>query len=277
MNVSLGDAEFRRIQGLMQEASGIKLSEPKRALVSNRLQGRLRQLGMNSFKDYLARVASDPVEKVRLVDTLTVNETRFFRESRHFDLLQEALPAMGSHIRLWSGACSTGQEPYSLAMTLATSVPNRQWEIVASDLSHTVLKTASDGIYPQAAAADIPSPLLRRFCLRGVDEMAGYFRVRQSLRSRIQFRFLNLMASLPGDLGHFDVIFLRNVLIYFDAASKAQILKQVLRHLRPGGLLFLGHSETVHGMGLQVSSVAPAVYRNPQYSGHPIHAEPYHA
>ena len=258
----LGELEFRQIQQRMEQASGIHLTEQKRTLVGNRLQGRLRALGLDTYAQYLQRVSADAAEHQHMVDVLTTNETRFFREPRHFDLLREYLQASApSRLRIWSGACSSGQEPYTLAMTLAESLPHRNWEIIASDLSRTVLQTAAAGVYPERAGQDIPRPLLVKYCRKGVQEMAGFFQICPALRQRVQFQAVNLMQPLPDSLGVFDVIFLRNVLIYFDTACKTLILRQALQRLRPGGLLFVGHSETLHGLGLPVSVVAPAVYR----------------
>lgn len=260
-NVPLGDAEFAAIQRIMQEASGIHLGVQKRSLVANRLQSRLQSLGLGDFRIYLQRVQRDVGEHQQLIDVLTTNETRFFREPRHFDLLRDALPTARTPLRVWSAACSSGQEAYSIAMLLAEALPNDHWEIQASDLSQRMLRMAETAIYPEKASSDIPRPYLVRYCRKGVDDMAGFFQISPELRRKVGFSNVNLMRPLPESLGRFDVIFLRNVLIYFNPVDKLHILKQVASRLREGGLLFVGHSESLHGLALPLRLIAPAVYR----------------
>lgn len=257
----LGPLEFRRIQTLMQRVSGISLADHKLSLVENRLQGRLRELGIGDYQAYLARLDADADERVRVVDSLTTNETHFFREPRHFQVLARIAASAGPRLRVWSAACSSGQEPYSIAMTLADNRRGGPWEVVASDICQSVLEVGRAGVYPERAAAEIPRPQLVRHCLKGVEDMSGWFQIRPALRKRVQFLSLNLMAPLPASLGVFDVVFLRNVLIYFETASKRHIVRQILERIRPGGYLFVGHSETVQGLDLPLDTLAPATYR----------------
>lgn len=257
---SLEPEVFRHLQGLMKEASGIFLPDHKQALVSGRLQKRLRSLGLSNFADYADYLRGSPEERQIAIDLLTTNETRFFREPRHFDILRELVGRMTRPLRLWSAACSSGEEPYTMAMVMAEAAANPDWDIVASDLSRTVLEKACQGIYPVAQENQIPRELLVRHCLRGTGDRQGYFQIKPELGRRIQFRPVNLNEPLPGDLGRFDVVFIRNVLIYFDVAAKRRILQRVMLQLAPGGYLFLGHSETVQGLGLPLKTIAPATY-----------------
>ena len=199
------------------------------------------------------------------VDLLTTNETHFFREPRHFELLREELARRMARpgrtpVRVWSAACSTGEEPYSLAMTLAEVMRDRPWSVHASDLSIRVLDDARAGIYGTQRASEVPEPLAFKYLLEGIDEYAGQYRIDSELRSRVSFQQINLMQPLPP-LEPFDFIFLRNVLIYFDNAAKQRIVESVARCLKPDGLLMVGHAETLSGITTVVESVAPTVYR----------------
>ena len=258
---SLEPEVFQQLQRLMKEASGIFLPDHKQALVSGRLQKRLRALRLSSFSDYAAYLKTSAEERQIAIDLLTTNETRFFREPRHFEILTDIAAQSHRPLRLWSAACSSGEEPYTMAMVMSESAREPGWEIVASDLSRSVLDKARQGIYPVGQESQMPRDCLVRYCLRGTGSRAGYFQVNPQLAQRIEFRPMNLNEPLPGDLGRFDVIFIRNVLIYFDVAAKRKILQRVLLQLVPGGYLFLGHSETVQGLGLPLSTIAPATYR----------------
>jgi chemotaxis protein methyltransferase CheR len=252
---------FQRLQTLMKDASGIFLPDRKKALVSGRLQKRLRALGLASFREYNEYLQHHPDERRIAIDLLTTNETRFFREPRHFDLVASIAAGHAGPLRLWSAACSSGEEPYTMAMVLSESARHGDWEIVASDLSQRVLEKARSGTYPVAQESQLSREQLRRYCLRGTGRSAGLFRIKPGIRQRIRFCSVNLNEPLPGDLGRFDIVFIRNVLIYFDVATKRRILERVLLQMAPGGYLFLGHSESVQGLGLPLVSVAPAAYR----------------
>lgn len=252
---------FSRLQQLMKGASGIFLAPHKKALVSSRLQKRVRGLGLSGFREYLNYLDKTPEERRLAIDLLTTNETSFFREPKHFELLRQLLPRFKGPLRVWSAACSSGEEPYTLAMVLAESLGHDDWQILASDLSGQVLEKARGAVYPVRQEASISRSLLVKYCLRGTGETSGFFQIKPQLRQHVAFTSINLNEPLPGDLGHFDVIFIRNVLIYFDLNSKRDILSRVLLQLKPGGYLFVGHSESLQGLGLGVSSVAPAVYR----------------
>lgn len=264
-NLVLSDKEFQQFRGMIFEIAGISMSEAKKPLVSGRLAKRIRQHGLPSYGDYFRLLMRERAELQVAVDLLTTNETYFFREPKHFDFLRERiLPELDGRatLRIWSGACSTGEEPYSIAMTLAETLGNRPWELVASDLSTRVLEKARAGLYPIADAEDIPRPLLAKYCLKGVGEHAGTLLIDPALRKRMRFEQINLNASLP-DLGEFEVIFLRNVMIYFDLETKRQVVRRMLPLLKPGGYFIVSHSESLNGVCDELKVVTPSIYRKP--------------
>lgn len=259
---TLGEAPFRQLQRLMEDASGIHLAPNKRTLVAGRLMRRLRHFQLDSYDQYLAMIA-EPVhqrERRLVVDLLTTNETYFFREHPHFEFLGQWLARQRTPQRLWSAACSSGEEPYSLAMVAAEHAPG-DWSIVASDLSQSMLALAERGIYDIAQSRYFPQGWLHRHCQCGVGEMQGRLRIQANLRSRVSFREINVMRPLPEDLGSFDVIFLRNLLIYFEASQKQQIVRRMVDQLRVGGLLFIGHAESIHGFDLPLRLTQPSVFQ----------------
>lgn len=262
----LTDCEFVQFQRFIHEAAGISLSDAKKPLVSGRLAKRLHHLQFNSYGSYFQLIASgqSPEETQIAIDLLTTNETYFFREVRHFEHLRsvakERKPGT-SPFRVWSAACSTGEEPYSIAMVLADLLPAQGWEVLASDISSRVLETARCGHYPMARAAHVPQDYLRRFCLKGIDEEEGTLLVSRVLRECVEFAQINLNAARLPALDKFDVVFLRNVLIYFDGDTKRRVVQRVVDCLRPGGYLYIGHSESLHDMNLPLRGVAPAIYR----------------
>ena len=262
---SLNEHDFNIISHLMADISGIQMAAHKRALVSGRLMKRLRILQLDSFSDYVALLNNPQQQEERriAVDLLTTNETFFFREKPHFDLLLKLLQQHPRRpLRLWSAACSSGEEVYSLAMILNEGLgKGTHWEVVGSDLCRQALDKAKQAVYPLQRTESLPTEWLNRYCLKGVGDMEGLFRVRQELRQHTRFECLNLNIPLPPTLGSFDIIFLRNMLIYFDPKTKQQILERIITQLKPGGLLFVGHSEGLHSINLPVTSYAPAVYR----------------
>ncbi len=267
------DHQFARFQALVHREAGIWLAPVKKALLVGRLARRLRELGIASYRKYYDRVNEDPSELVRMLDCLTTNETHFFREPRHFEFLaEEVFPrwhaeaqagARPRTIRVWSAACSTGEEPYSLAMSLLRAFPpGSGWDvdILATDLSTRVLDRARAAVWPIARASEVPPADLKTFMLRGVGSQAGRMRAGPEIRGLVRFARLNLNdESWPG-LGTFDLVFCRNVLIYFPPATKERVVGRLLRHLAPEGLLFLGHAESLSGMSHAVRSVLPTVY-----------------
>lgn len=265
-NLERGD--FLRFQSFFHDLIGLHLPETKLPLVMARLGRRVARIGMRGFADYasLLESGSDAAETQTAIDLITTNETSFFREKAHFDLLADRiLPTFppGKPVRIWCGASSTGEEPYSLAMVLEEARGRTGWRLVATDINQEVLETARRGLYPMARSANIPPALLKSFCLRGIDEHEGAFVVRKDLRERVEFRLMNLL-DLDRDLVDLDVVFLRNVLIYFDNPTRERILTSIWERMRPGAWLVLSHSESVVGLHLPaLSQVKPSVYRKP--------------
>ena len=261
----LSEKAFGLLRDWVYEQAGISMSPAKKPLMMSRLQKRLAHHGLERYEDYhrLITEGHDRQEPQIALDLLTTNETYFFREPKHFDFLrQKAVPERkpGVPYRVWSAACSSGEEPWSIAMTLASQLRDSAWEIVASDISTRVLARAQTAHYAMERAEHIPRELLTRYCLRGVRAQEGTFRVVPELRRRLSFMQVNLIAPLP-DLGQFDLIFLRNVLIYFDMETKAKVVRQLCKALRPGGYFFCGHSESLHGMNLPLTTIHPAIYQ----------------
>jgi chemotaxis protein methyltransferase CheR len=265
----LGDRELGAIVRLVYEKSGITLHDGKRALVAARLQKRLREGAFGSFREYLAHVKGDESggELVRLLDAIATNHTSFFREPQHFEYLRQRLaPAWAAgnrDVAIWSAACSTGEEPFTIAMTLADSLDSAalaRIRIVASDLSTKALARARAGVYPVDRVRAIPPDVLKRYVERGLGDQEGLARIAPDLRRRVEFRQINLVDD-PRIEGEFDAIFCRNVMIYFDKAVQQRVVSLLERHLRQGGTLFISHSESLNGLAHGLRWVAPAVYR----------------
>lgn len=268
MQAVLTEQEFRQFQGMIFDIAGISLSNEKMALVGGRLAKRVHHYRLNSYGDYfqLLKQPGTAQELQVAVDLLTTNETYFFREPKHFDLLRDSiLPPLKNlprPVRIWSGASSSGEEIYTIAMVMADVLGERAWDIVGSDISTRVLDIARHGVYPLARSKDIAPEHLRKYCLKGVGAQSGNFIIDKALRARTSFLQVNLNAALPA-LGQFDVIFLRNVMIYFDQNTKRQVLARMLPLLRPGGYFLVSHSETLNGITGELKMVSPSVYRKP--------------
>ncbi len=263
--IPLSDKEFAKFREFVYRAAGINMPPTKKALVAGRLLKRLRHHRLTSYGEYLQLMMSGhhPAELQTALDLLTTNETYFFRESQHFDFLRTAILTAskpGEAFRVWSAACSSGEEPYTLAMVLADALGSRPWEILASDISSRVLAKAQTGQYSMERAERIPQANLKAYCLRGIGSQEGTFLIDPALRRRIRFTSLNLNESLPN-VGLFDVIFLRNVMIYFNTETKQQVVSRLLTVLKPGGYFIISHSETLHGITDQLTMVQSSIYR----------------
>jgi chemotaxis protein methyltransferase CheR len=264
----LSESQFDAISRLTYQVCGINLQAGKQGLVKTRLARRLQTVGVADFDEYLEYLARDTsgTEMSAMLDALTTNKTSFFREVQHFEYVRStvlpSLDAGWSGLRIWSAGCSTGEEPYTLALLLHDEVPDlarRDVRILATDLSTRVLARAREGEYDQAAVEDIPPKLLNRYftCIRTAPTRA--FRVKPELQSLIRFARLNLMAPWPMR-GPFDMIFCRNVMIYFDRPTQQRLVYRYWELLRPGGHLFVGHSESLTGLEHGFRYVQPAVY-----------------
>lgn len=261
----LNDKEFTLFQQMIYETAGIHMTTAKKALVSGRLARRVKHFGLSSYMEYFDLLKTKANGEFQVaIDLLTTNETFFFREPKHFDFIRDRiLPTWrtGSR-RIWSAASSSGEEAYTLAMVLAEHSPIKSWEILGTDLSTRVLEKARNGQYPMSRIDNIPQNYLTRYCLKGVGSQEGTFLVANELRKRVSFVHANLKSDLTK-LGSFDVIFLRNVLIYFDLETKKKVISNVLRQLKAGGYLMVGHSESLNGVTDAVESVRPAIYQKP--------------
>ena len=269
----ISDEEFARFRTLIYRDAGIHLSAQKKALLTCRLMRRLKDLGLPSFTAYYRRVLEDDEEKVRMLDRISTNETHFFREPRQFEFLdQRVLPEWGRQaavgkrtrkLRAWSAGCSTGEEPYSLAMSLlARFPPGSGWdiEILATDLSTRALDKAREAVWPLDKADEIPRHHLRAFMLQGTGPQEGKIKAGPEIRSLVRFERANLNEPTGPESGSFDLILCRNVLIYFDEASRRRALTRMLARLSPTGYLLVGHAESIVNLKLGLRLIAPLIY-----------------
>lgn len=261
--IPLTDKEFAAFQKLIYQWAGIHMTESKKALVSGRLMKRLKHYNFASYTDYLRVVqeAGNADEKQIMINLLTTNETYFFREPRHFDWLRKRAGLRTSeNFRVWSAASSGGQEVYTIAMVLAEELGLSGWEVIGSDISEKMLDQALSATYPLEQSAQVPEALLKRYCLKGVREAEGKFRIRPELTAMTHFFRVNLIEALPQNFGLFDVIFLRNVMIYFDRPTRQKVAEGLMLFLKPGGNLVIGHAESLHGITDRLVAVQPTIY-----------------
>jgi chemotaxis protein methyltransferase CheR len=264
---ALHDNTFRAIAELMHSSIGLSFAAHKKPLVASRLAPRLQRLGIDGYEDYLALIAGDDDqgEFQVAVDLLTTNETYFFREPAHYQLLeQELVRNRRASLRVWSAASSFGDEAYSTAMLLADLQTQGRigddWSILGTDISDRVLRSASQAIYPQERLRNVTPERLKRYCWRGEGEAEGLSQIQPKLRERVRFGQLNLCVPIDN-IGPFDVVFLRNVLIYFDPPTKAEVVDRVLTQLRPDGILFLGTAEGRVPCRTPLKVLAPGAFR----------------
>ncbi|MCE0492446.1 CheR family methyltransferase [Vibrio salinus] len=256
--------EFLLFKELLYKRVGIHLTPTKKTLLETRLVNRLAQLGFSTFFDYYQYILGEQGKKESqiLIDLLTTNETFFFREPAHFNYLQEKIIPHYNHspLRVWSAACSSGEETYSLAMLLDDFHVGAKWELIGSDISQRVLKKAQAGHYQMLRHEGIPLSYLKKYCLRGTGTQNGTLLITKPLRDRVHFCQVNLNAQLTT-MGMFDIVFLRNVLIYFNKEKKADIVKRVSEQLNPGGYLFISHTENLQGIDVNLRMVRPSIFR----------------
>lgn len=276
--LQLSDDDLLSLSTFIYDTCGIKMPPSKKVMLESRLQKRLRALGMKSFRGYREYLFSDEGrinELTHCIDAVTTNKTDFFREPSHFEYLTgQALPALigsGGGIlqrlyTVWSAGCSTGEEPYTLAMVLsefAETWPGFDFSILATDISTRVLEKARLGVYDQDSVSPVPDNLRSKYLLRSKDRNKGLVRIVPGLREKIAFKRLNFMDNHFIIHEKVDAILCRNVIIYFDRSMQERLMNKFCRHLAPGGYLFLGHSESLNGMDVPLVSVAPTIYRMP--------------
>jgi chemotaxis protein methyltransferase CheR len=271
----LTDVEFDLLSELIYEKAGIHLSASKKSLLFGRLAGRIRELGLASFREYHHHVTRErPDEMEELLNRICTNETQFFREPQQFEFLKtrvcgewEAAAEAGTRrrsVRVWSAACSTGEEPFSLAMTLLRRLrPEKGWgiDILATDLSTRALYRAASAVWPIARAAQIQEEDLKAFMLQGTGPQEGSMKAGPEVRALVRFEQFNLIGDSVAPGGPFDLILCRNVLIYFDKETRVRVLQRLLAQLSPGGYLFLGHAESLAALPGAARAVGPAMYR----------------
>ncbi len=262
----ISPAQFARITDVLHEHAGIRMREGKEGLVRARLAKRLRKLDLPDFDAYLDFVEKEPSRRefAEMIDALTTNKTSFLREASHFDYLRDAVfPTLKGPVRIWSAGCSSGEEPYTLAMLANESfsdIATRDVRILATDLSHRVLATAKAATYPAENMADVPSAWMQKYWTRQRDPQGREVcEAGKPLRRLVHFAKLNLMERWPMQ-GPFDAILCRNVMIYFDKATQQQLVERYWALLRPGGHLFVGHSESLTGLTHRFRYVQPAAY-----------------
>jgi chemotaxis protein methyltransferase CheR len=268
------DSEFEFIRSVVYERSRINLGTDKRELVSARVGKRLRATNVSSLGDYctLLQAPGADEELAHLIDAISTNHTFFFREIAHFNFLRDrAVPEMTSRaraekwsaFRVWSAASSSGEEAYSIAITLAECLPQHPWHIEGTDISNRIVAKAAAAIYKDETVSRIDPAMLKAYFQRGIGPQAGNYRVKAELRNRVTFRHLNLLEGEPPFRDPFQVIFCRNVMIYFDRPTQEELVQRLVRRLVPGGYLLVGHSESLTHIKHGLRTVQPAVYQKP--------------
>jgi chemotaxis protein methyltransferase CheR len=276
MDVTLSKHDFQQLSSFIYDNLGIKLPAGKTTMLTGRLTKRLRALSLTTFSEYcdfLFSPEGQEEEMVHLINVITTNKTDFFREPSHFSYLtQTALPTLQklhtftgrNSFKIWSAGCSTGEEPYTLAMVLAevqASQPRFSFDILATDISTRVLDIARRAVYPMGVIAPVTQQFRKKYLLKGTNKKNPQVRIVPELRKRVRFGRLNFMAEDFGLPEQVDVIFCRNVIIYFDKQTQEKLMVKFCRYLRPEGFLFLGHSESLHGYDTPLVQVAPTIYR----------------
>lgn len=262
---TLSNTEFKDLSRLLFDVAGFQLSQAKRPLVCGRLADRLDRHGLDNYGDYVALIEQDADERQAALDLLTSNETQFFREPRHLTFLAEYIaPRLRDEgaMRVWSGACSSGEEAYSIAMVLLNALGHERFEVIASDINTRMLHKARQGVYPIEQARDIPWAFRSSYCLKGQGADEGSFLLDRPVRERVQFEQINLNAPLP-DIGQFDVIFLRNVMSGFPLDTRRALIERVMPCIKPGGWLIVGEAESLQGMLIDLKMLRPSIYQRP--------------
>lgn len=269
----MGDSEFERFSKLIHSEFGIKMPPSKKVLLQSRFQKRLRALGLASYQEYCEYVFSpegQEQERQHLVDVVTTNTTHFFREPKHYDILNDmVLPAVwklhgtGKDIQVWSAGCSSGEEPYTLAMVFSDFAERHQgfrFTILATDISREILQKAMRAVYSMDKAEEIPQALKKKYVLKSKNPQKRLIKMDKSIRTKVRFSQLNFMENFRLQTPQ-DIIFCRNVVIYFDRATQEVLFRKFCDNLNPGGYLFIGHSESLSGMTLPLRQLAPTVFQ----------------
>lgn len=271
--IRLSESEFARLRDFIYRECGINLSAAKKILLESRLRKRVDHLKLASYSaycDYVMSPTGAASELIHMIDAVATNKTDFFREPMHFQFMEQVviphwLQCRGpsAPFKVWSSACSTGEEPYTIAMVLQNlSVRHGfDYRITASDISTKVLQKAATAVYPEKAVSVIPADMRKKFLLRSKDTGTPTVRIGPTLRSKVEFKRLNLVEDVLGIGPGFDLIFCRNLLIYFDRATQENVLRRLLAKLKPGGYLFIGHSESIYQMDLPLQQLRPTIFQ----------------
>ncbi len=262
-------SEFEKLKALIYETAGIHLSDAKRQLVVSRYSKRLRELELESFDQYYDMVTSDKdsLEIQNFVNSITTNKTDFFRERHHFEFLRDVfIPALNRNdtVKIWSSGCSTGEEPYSIAMVMHkyfVEPMSGKVEILATDIDTSVLYKAGKGIYEEELVNQVPMNLRKKYFLRGKGHRQGFFKIKDELKEMVNFKQMNFMRDEYPFSKNFDIIFCRNVIIYFSTSDKKKVVKRLVRHVKKGGFFIIGHSETLFNMIDGLSYQNNTIYR----------------
>jgi chemotaxis protein methyltransferase CheR len=270
--IALSDADFKKFSDLVYEKTGINLHYGKKQLLQSRANKILRKRDIPSYREYYNIIINDKSDQelMDFINLISTNVTHFFREEKHFQFLKEVwlndfLSGNPQSVKIWSAACSSGEEPCSIAIALMEMLPEhlKNFSILATDISTKVLSMAKRGIYPHERVSNIPPALLRKYFLQGSSSAHGYVKIKNELLNLITFNRINLIEPFHN-ISSFDVIFCRNVMIYFDTPTKEMIVNKLFNHLKPGGYLFVGHSESLNGLNTPFQYIQPAVYRRKQ-------------
>lgn len=277
--ISLSDAEFEKLRELVFKVSGISLAETKKELVVSRFTKRVKALKLQSFSEYYDLLVSSSgfSEVQNFINSITTNKTDFFRESHHFEFLVSTfIPQVISSgrrvVRIWSAACSTGEEPYTIAMVLAKHLVepyNIPVKILATDIDTSVLKTAVRGVYESGVLNTVPEEYMKKYFLRGKGESLGLFKIKDEIRQMVTFKQLNFIASEYPVTSTFDIIFCRNVIIYFNPETKRMVVNRLFRYLNDGGYIMMGHSETLFNMIEGLVYLKNTIYQKKMYNSDP--------
>ncbi|PLX10419.1 MAG: chemotaxis protein CheR [Marinilabiliales bacterium] len=265
----LSDKDFKMISDYIYDNYGILLYPKKKLLVKSRLQNRIKVLQLKNYSEYCNYLINNKKESIEMIDRITTNKTDFFREVKHFYFLRDEIKKgffdkiKSDKLKVWSAACSTGQEPYSLAMMLFDILKSEHYDfsINATDISKSVLEKAVLAIYPMALINQIPDNYIKKYLLKSKNNSEAKFRIAPEIRSKVEFSVHNLLDEKINLKHKFDIIFCRNTLIYFDRETQLKVINNLLSKLNNKGLLFLGHSESLINMDLELESVSPSVYK----------------
>ena len=262
--IDISNKEFILLKELIHKNSGIDIQKNDKIHLENKLYDILIEKNINSFRDYYNSIKDNKKDIQIMINEITINETYFFREKKHFTFLkQEILPKIKyDKFRCWSAAGSNGAEAYSIAMDIDYHLSSYQnWEILTSDINNNMVEYSKKGVYPIKYSKRIPIEYLKKYCYKGINEDEGFFKFKDNLKKNIDYKYINLIEKKNIDIGIFDLIFLRNIIIYFNDDDKKIIVDNVLKHLKKDGYLFMGHSESLDRITNKVVQIKPSIYK----------------